>query len=147
MNLDPFEEKSTEELWDALKHSHLKTYVEGLPDKLEHECGEGGKNLSMGQRQLVCLARTLLRKSPVLVLDEATAGVDMETDDLIQNTIRSEFKDCTVLTIAHRLNTVLDYDRIMVLDKGQIREFDSPEKFLSDETSVFYGMAKDANLV
>merc|ERR1711874_335603 len=106
-----------------------------------------GKNLSMGQRQLVCLARTLLRQSPVLVLDEATSGVDMETDELIQNTIRSEFSTCTVLTIAHRLNTVIDYDRIMVLDQGRIKEFDSPQKLLADESSAFYSMAKDANLV
>ncbi|XP_035824262.1 multidrug resistance-associated protein 1-like [Aplysia californica] len=147
MNLDPFGEKTSEELWEALKHSHLKTFVEGLPDQLDHECGEGGKNLSMGQRQLVCLARTLLRQSPVLVLDEATAGVDMETDELIQNTIRSEFRSCTVLTIAHRLNTVMDYDRIMVLDQGKIKEFDAPQKLLADQTSAFYSMAKDANLV
>ncbi|XP_035824257.1 multidrug resistance-associated protein 1-like [Aplysia californica] len=147
MNLDPFGEKTSEELWEALKHSHLKTFVEGLPDQLDHECGEGGKNLSMGQRQLVCLARTLLRQSPVLVLDEATAGVDMETDELIQKTIRSEFRSCTVLTIAHRLNTVMDYDRIMVLDQGKIKEFDAPQKLLADQTSAFYSMAKDANLV
>jgi len=147
MNLDPFDEKTTEEIWEALTHAHLKSFVEELPLKLDKECGEGGKNLSMGQRQLVCLARTLLRKSPVLVLDEATAGVDMETDDLIQATIRSEFTECTVLTIAHRLNTIMDYDRIMVLDKGQIKEMDSPQTLLADTTSVFHGMARDAGLV
>ena len=147
MNLDPFEEKTDEQIWDALKHAHLKTYVESLPQKLDHDCGEGGKNLSIGQRQLVCLARALLRHSHVLVLDEATAGVDMETDDLIQNTIRNEFKDCTVLTIAHRLNTILDYDRIMVLDAGTVAEFDSPQALLKDSSSIFHGMAKDANLV
>ena len=83
----------------------------------------------------------------MLILDEATAAVDLETDDLIQATIRKEFADCTVLTIAHRLNTILDYDRIMVLDRGIIKEFDSPQALLADKSSIFHSMAKDANLV
>ena len=83
----------------------------------------------------------------VLILDEATAAVDLETDDLIQATIRKEFADCTVLTIAHRLNTILDYDRIMVLDRGLIKEFNSPQSLLADKDSIFYSMARDANLV
>lgn len=147
MNLDPFDKYSDSQIWDALEHAYLKTFVEGLPQGLAYECGEGGSNLSVGQRQLVCLARTLLRKTKILVLDEATAAVDFETDELIQKTIRSEFKDSTVLTIAHRLNTILDYDRVMVLDQGYIKEFSSPNILLSDKTSVFYGMAKDAGLV
>ncbi|KAI8785114.1 multidrug resistance-associated protein 1 [Biomphalaria glabrata] len=147
INLDPFEEKSENELWTALEHAHLKTYVESLPQRLEHEVGEGGENLSMGQRQLVCLARTLLRKTKILILDEATAAVDMETDELIQKTIRAEFSECTILTIAHRLNTVLDYDRIMVLDKGTVSEFDSPKSLLSKPDSMFYAMASQAGLV
>ncbi|CAG7728120.1 unnamed protein product [Allacma fusca] len=109
--------------------------------------GEGGENLSVGQRQLVCLARALLRKTKILILDEATAAVDLETDDLIQQTIRSEFDDCTVLTIAHRLNTIMDYNRVIVLDKGKIREYDSPYALMEDEGTIFYSMAKDAGLV
>ncbi|XP_052804271.1 multidrug resistance-associated protein 1-like isoform X1 [Mya arenaria] len=147
MNLDPFDQYTDNQVWVALEHSHLKAFVTGLPDGLEHECGEGGQNLSVGQRQLVCLARTLLRKTKVLILDEATAAVDMETDDLIQNTIREEFRGCTILTIAHRLNTIMDYDKILVLDQGLIKEFDSPENLLADTTTVFYGMARAANLV
>ncbi|XP_061183744.1 multidrug resistance-associated protein 1-like [Saccostrea echinata] len=147
MNLDPFESYTDDELWVALEHAHLKKYVESLDDGLQHECSEGGENLSVGQRQLVCLARALLRKTKVLVLDEATAAVDLDTDNLIQKTIRQEFSDCTILTIAHRLNTIMDYSKIMVLDKGQIKEFESPETLLKDEDSTFFKMAKDANLV
>ncbi|GIX88296.1 multidrug resistance-associated protein 1 [Caerostris darwini] len=147
MNLDPFDWYSDVQLWEALDHAHLKSFVSTLNDGLEHEVVEGGENLSVGQRQLVCLARALLRKTKILVLDEATAAVDLETDSLIQATIRKEFADSSVLTIAHRLNTVMDYDRVMVLDQGRVAEFDSPEVLLKDKGSIFYGMAKDANLV
>lgn len=146
-NLDPFEVHSDEELWRSLEHAHLKNFVKGLQAGLRHEISEGGENLSVGQRQLVCLARALLRKTPLLVLDEATAAVDLETDDLIQKTIRSEFASCTVLTIAHRLNTIMDSTRVMVLDRGQLVEYAPPDQLLQDKTSVFYGMAKDAGLV
>lgn len=101
----------------------------------------------MGQRQLVCLARALLRRSKILVLDEATAAVDITTDALIQETIRREFLNSTVLTIAHRLNTILDYNRIVVLEKGEVAEFDSPQILLANQTSMFYAMVKDAKLM
>ena len=96
---------------------------------------------------MICLARSLLRKSKFLVLDEATSAVDMATDELIQTTLKKEFKDCTVLTIAHRLNTIIDYDRILVLDRGMVKEFDTPETLLANHDGIFYGMAKDAGLV
>ncbi|XP_071131058.1 multidrug resistance-associated protein 1-like [Mytilus edulis] len=147
MNLDPFDIFSTENIWIALEHAHLKDFVQGLDDGLEHQCSEGGENLSVGQRQLVCLARALLRKTKILVLDEATASVDLKTDELIQNTIRTEFADCTVLTIAHRLNTIMDYTRVMVLETGRIKEFDTPATLLQNKDSVFYSMAKNAGLV
>uniref|UniRef100_A0A3Q2YT97 ATP binding cassette subfamily C member 3 n=1 Tax=Hippocampus comes TaxID=109280 RepID=A0A3Q2YT97_HIPCM len=144
-NLDPFEKYSDDEVWKALEHSHLHKFVSNQPAKLEMECTEGGENLSVGQRQLVCLARALLRKTRILILDEATAAVDLETDDLIQSTIRTQFEDCTVFTIAHRLNTIMDYTRVLVLDKGQIAEFDTPSNLIS-QRGIFYGMAKDAGL-
>ncbi|KAL5281122.1 ABCC2.2 family protein [Megaselia abdita] len=147
MNLDPFDSKTDDELWKALELAHLKTFVTSLTAGLNHEISEGGENLSVGQRQLVCLARALLRKTKVLILDEATAAVDLETDDLIQKTIRTEFKECTVLTIAHRLNTIMDSDRVIVLDKGEITEYASPSELLQNKSSAFYSMAKDANLV
>ncbi|XP_049764041.1 multidrug resistance-associated protein 1 isoform X1 [Schistocerca cancellata] len=146
LNLDPFKKHSDEEVWRALEQAHLKAFVKGCAAGLNHEVTEGGENLSVGQRQLVCLARALLRKTKVLILDEATAAVDLETDDLIQQTIRTEFEHCTVLTIAHRLNTIMDYNRIIVLDKGKVVEFDSPQSLLENRTSIFYSMAKDAGL-
>ncbi|XP_053473507.1 multidrug resistance-associated protein 1 isoform X2 [Ictalurus furcatus] len=146
MNLDPFDGYSDDEVWKALELAHLKTFVSGLQEKLNHECSEGGENLSLGQRQLVCLARALLRKTKILVLDEATAAVDVETDELIQSTIRTQFEECTVLTIAHRLNTIMDYTRVLVLDKGQMVEFDSPSSLIA-KRGIFYRMAKDSGLV
>ncbi|KAJ8247979.1 hypothetical protein GJAV_G00236800 [Gymnothorax javanicus] len=145
MNLDPFDTYGDEEVWRVLELSHLKSYVAGLKEGLNHEVTEGGANLSVGQRQLLCLARALLRKSRILILDEATAAVDLEMDNLIQTTIRQEFSHCTVLTIAHRIHTILDSSRVMVLDGGKIVEFDSP-KVLFERQGHFYGMAKDAGI-
>lgn len=147
INLDPFNVHSDEDIWKALEHAHLKAFVKGLTAGINHEVTEGGENLSVGQRQLICLARALLRKTKVLILDEATAAVDLETDDLIQTTIRTEFKECTVLTIAHRLNTIMDSDKVIVLDKGQIVEYAAPNELLQSKSSAFYSMAKDAGLV
>ncbi|KFU91467.1 Canalicular multispecific organic anion transporter 1, partial [Chaetura pelagica] len=145
MNLDPFDHYTDEEIWKALELAHLKTYVQALPEGLLHLVSEGGENLSVGQRQLVCLARALLRKAKILILDEATAAVDLETDHLIQTTIRSEFADCTVLTIAHRLHTIMDSNRVMVLQAGRIVEYDSPEELLKKQ-GIFSAMAKDAGI-
>lgn len=146
MNLDPFDQYSDEDVWTSLELAHLKSFVSTLPDKLNHECAEGGENLSVGQRQLVCLARALLRKSKILVLDEATAAVDLETDNLIQSTIRTQFEGCTVLTIAHRLNTIMDYTRVIVLDKGEIVECGAPATLIQKK-GIFYSMAKESGLV
>uniref|UniRef100_A0A669CM45 ABC-type glutathione-S-conjugate transporter n=1 Tax=Oreochromis niloticus TaxID=8128 RepID=A0A669CM45_ORENI len=146
MNLDPFDTYTDEEVWSSLELAHLKNFVSNLPDKLNHECTEGGENLSLGQRQLVCLARALLRKTKILVLDEATAAVDLETDTLIQSTIRTQFEDCTVLTIAHRLNTIMDYTRVIVMDRGHVSEMDSPANLIS-QRGQFYRMCREAGLV
>ncbi|CAG0894912.1 unnamed protein product [Darwinula stevensoni] len=146
MNLDPFEKHTDEEIWIALELSHLKAFVKDLPQGLQHPVAEGGQNLSAGQKQLICLARALLRKTRILVLDEATAAVDLETDELIQNAIRREFKSCTILTIAHRINTIMDYDRVLVLDEGEIKEFDSPMKLLENSKSIFTDLTRNAGL-
>nr|CAH7713752.1 unnamed protein product [Callosobruchus chinensis] len=147
VNLDPFQKHTDEELWDALENCHLKQFVQNQQAGLHFEVTEGGDNLSVGQRQLICLGRALLRRTKVLILDEATAAVDLETDDLIQRTIRIAFNNCTILTIAHRLNTIIDSDKILVLDKGCIAEYDTPQSLLQDQNTIFYGMCKDAGLV
>lgn len=116
----------------------MKKLVEELPGKLEASVSENGENFSVGQRQLLCIGRALVRKPKILVLDEATASIDIETDELIQKTIRQSFANCTVLTVAHRLYTIIDSDKIMVMDKGKLVEFDSPKNLLqSDQISLF----------
>ena len=147
MNLDPFNCYSDGEIWKVLSMANLDAFVLTLPKALQHVITEGGDNLSVGQRQLMCLARALLRKTKILVLDEATANVDLKTDELIQKTIRNEFKECTVLTIAHRLNTIMDYSKILVLDQGEVVEYDTPKNLMSDKTTIFHAMCVDARLI
>ncbi|KAJ9691138.1 hypothetical protein PVL29_013352 [Vitis rotundifolia] len=141
-NLDPFNEHNDADLWEALERAHLKDVIRRNSFGLDAEVAEGGENFSVGQRQLLSLARALLRRSKILVLDEATAAVDVRTDALIQKTIREEFKTCTMLVIAHRLNTIIDCDRILVLDAGQVEEYDTPEELLLDEGSSFSRMVQ-----
>uniref|UniRef100_A0A803QEB7 ABC-type xenobiotic transporter n=1 Tax=Cannabis sativa TaxID=3483 RepID=A0A803QEB7_CANSA len=141
-NLDPFCEHNDADLWEALEKAHLKDVIRRNPFGLDAEVLEGGENFSVGQRQLMSLARAVLRRSKILVLDEATSAVDVGTDALIQKTIREGFKSCTMLIIAHRLNTIIDSDRILVLDAGQVLEYDSPETLLSNKESAFSRMVQ-----
>ncbi|XP_053600748.1 uncharacterized protein LOC128669719 [Plodia interpunctella] len=138
-NLDPFNSYSDDEIWRALEQVELKDAVPAL----DYKVSEGGTNFSVGQRQLICLARAVLRSNKILVMDEATANVDPQTDALIQKTIRREFASCTVLTIAHRLNTIMDSDRVLVMDKGQAVEFDYPYRLLSNPDSIFSFMVRE----
>ncbi|KAG5384778.1 hypothetical protein IGI04_036248, partial [Brassica rapa subsp. trilocularis] len=139
-NIDPFDEHNDADLWEALQRAHMKDVIARNPLGLDTEVSEGGENFSVGQRQLLSLVRALLRRSKILVLDEATASVDVRTDTLIQMTIREEFKSCTMLVIAHRLNTIIDCDKILVLSSGQALEYDGPQELLSRDTSAFFGM-------
>uniref|UniRef100_A0A672S2S7 Multidrug resistance-associated protein 5-like n=1 Tax=Sinocyclocheilus grahami TaxID=75366 RepID=A0A672S2S7_SINGR len=139
-NLDPWDQYTDAQIWEALEKTHIKDMVIQLPNSLHSEVTDNGENFSVGERQLLCVTRALLRHSKILLLDEATAAIDTETDRLIQDTIRTSFSGCSTLVIAHRLNTVLNCDRIMVLDQGQILEFDTPSNLLADENSRFRAM-------
>ncbi|XP_022172980.1 multidrug resistance-associated protein 4-like [Myzus persicae] len=141
-NLDPFDEYPDHALWNALDEVELKDYIEDLPDGLNSKMSASGSNFSVGQRQLVCLARAIVQKNKILILDEATANVDPLTDNLIQNTIRNKFRFCTVLTIAHRLNTIMDSDKVLVMDFGKIIEFDHPYRLLKNINGFFYKMVE-----
>lgn len=137
-NLDPFDLYDDDGLWKAINEVELKSAISGL----DYMVTESGTNFSVGQRQLICLARAILRNNKVLVLDEATANVDPQTDALIQKTIREKFKQCTVLTVAHRLHTVMDSDRMLVMDAGEAREFDVPHILLQREGGILRDMVE-----
>ena len=144
-NLDPLEQYTDAEVWATLRMVHLDDVVAGMEGKLDAPVTEGGDNFSVGQRQLLCMARAVLKNSKILVMDEATASVDLTTDILIQQMVRTAFRDCTVLTIAHRLHTVMDSDRIMVLDAGRLAEFDKPLTLLADPKTIFSSLVNQAN--
>lgn len=164
-NLDPFKEHSDDKLWDALRRTGLiedskmklvKNQVKDLEDDanndnlykfhLDQTVDDEGTNFSLGERQLIAFARALVRDSKILILDEATSSVDYETDSKIQETIIREFSHCTILCIAHRLKTILTYDKILVLDKGEIREFDTPWNLFNSKNSIFQQMCERSNI-
>ncbi|XP_067134882.1 ATP-binding cassette sub-family C member 4-like isoform X1 [Centruroides vittatus] len=139
-NIDPFNEYSDETLWNVIEEVQLKELIRKLPGGLNTHLTEGGRNFSVGERQLICLARTILRQNKILVMDEATSNIDKRTDSCLQKIIRERFKSCTVLTIAHRLHTIIDSDRVLVLDVGKLREFDSPYALLKNVNGTFYNL-------
>lgn len=141
-NIDPFGTATESEILEVLEKVQLSDVINALPNGLDEQVAEGGENFSQGQRQLLCIARSLLRKPKILVMDEATASIDNATDAAIQLMIRENFKDATVLTIAHRLNTILDSDRILVLDDGRIVEFDTPDKLRKKPDGIFRSMVE-----
>eukprot|EP00249_Psilotum_nudum_P021910 c28295_g1_i1 orf=1-1281(+) len=136
-NLDPLGEHTDAEIWEALEKSELGPVMRAKDQKLDALVAENGENWSVGQRQLVCLGRALLKNTRILVLDEATASVDTATDGVVQGTIRSEFADCTVITIAHRIPTIIDSDQVLILSDGKIAEYDLPARLLRDWSSLF----------
>ena len=144
-NLDPFNEASDEDIWSVLEQVELKDAIQNLPRGLDDDVQEGGTNFSVGERQLICMARALLRHPKILIMDEATASLDNATDTFLQQMIRKQFSSCTSLTIAHRLNTIMDAHRVCVMDKGVVAEYDSPANLLHKENGIFRGMVLAAN--
>ena len=136
-NLDPFDQHPDHTLWTALEHAYLKDAIHALPDGLDTSTTVHGDILSVGQKQLLCLARALILQSKILVLDEATANVDHDTDRCIQSSIREHFSGCTILTIAHRINTIIDYDRVVVMEEGRVVECDTPDALIVTSDSLF----------
>jgi len=138
-NLDPFYKFSDEEVWKSLKRAHLTSKITSL----NFLVSENGSNLSVGERQLLCIARALLKKSRIILLDEATASIDIETDAIIQDSIKTEFADCTCLTIAHRINTVMDSDRVLVMENGSVAEFDTVDNLMKIPNGIFASLANE----
>ena len=130
-NLDIFDKFQDTELWQALEDVQLKDFVETLEAKLDHELLEHGANVSVGERQLICLARVLLQRSKIVVLDEPTAHVDPNTEQKIWNVVRNKLKESTVITIAHRLNTIKDCEKVLVLKDGKVKEFDKFDSIMN----------------
>ncbi|CAF1224081.1 unnamed protein product, partial [Didymodactylos carnosus] len=146
-NLDPFGSHTDTEIWKSLEEVQLKSLVDNyMTNGLDSHVSESGSNLSVGQKQLVCLARAILKKSKILVIDEATANVDHATDELIQSSIQEKFRDCTILIIAHRLRTVIDSDRIMVLNNGEVVEYDSPYNLLENPISYLSELVQQTGM-
>ncbi|KAJ3025895.1 UNVERIFIED_CONTAM: hypothetical protein HDU68_006516 [Siphonaria sp. JEL0065] len=142
-NIDPLNAHDDNAVWTVLEHASLKEYVSSLDDKLESAVQENGENLSVGQRQLLCLARAMLIKPKILLIDEATASVDIKTDAAIQKALRSSFASSTILCVAHRLLTIIDYDRVLVLKDGEASEFDHPDTLLQNPNSLFTDLVNE----
>lgn len=142
-NIDPFDEYSDFEIWEALEHSNLKNLVKESADGLSMKITDNGSNLSQGQRQLMCMARALLRKCTIVALDEATSSIDVDSDALIQRTLREQFSKATVLTIAHRINTIADSDFVLVMSDGKVAEFDKPSALLERDDSEYAQMVQE----
>lgn len=145
-NLDMLQEHTDEAIWKALETVQLRALVASLPGQLQYECADQGDDLSLGQKQLLCLARALLRKTQILILDEATAAVDPGTELQMQAALESWFAQCTVLLIAHRLRSVMDCARVLVMDKGQVAESGSPAQLLAQK-GLFYRLAQESGMV
>lgn len=141
--IDPFDEFTDAQIWESLAKVGMKDQVAALKHQLQFELSENGDNFSVGERQLLCMARALLTRSRIVVMDEATASIDHATEHKLQEMIAHDFEDATVLTIAHRLATVLKSDRVLVMNEGRAIEFDSPKKLAQDPSGVLYQLVKD----
>ncbi|KAF0703812.1 hypothetical protein As57867_007488, partial [Aphanomyces stellatus] len=143
--MDPFDEFTDEQLWRALKKINMMERIAASDDKLLQLVEENGENFSVGERQMLCMSRAMLQQAKIVIMDEATAAMDHDTDQLLQKVIRVEFATSTVMTIAHRLDTVLDYNRIMVYERGELAQCDTPEALIGQGRGIFFEMVTEGN--
>ncbi len=141
-NLDPFTKYTDDTIWDALEAVQMMDAIKVLPLQLGAAVAHEGSNFSVGQRQLICLARAVLLRSNIIILDEPSANVDSKTDQLLQKTLRERFSQATIISVAHRLDTIIDYDKVLVLGDGKMMEFGSPSDLLSKEDGHFLALVK-----
>ena len=144
-NIDPFNKHENEKIVEVLKYIGFE-YTEDDDKILDRHIEVNGNNLSIGERQLICIARAVLKKTKIIIMDEATANIDVKTEEKIQKLFNSTFNDCTVITIAHRIKTILNYDKILVLENGRILEFNSTKALLNNKESHFYKLYEKSSL-
>jgi ATP-binding cassette subfamily C (CFTR/MRP) protein 1 len=137
-NIDPLDRSTDDEIINVMKKIGFDYIIKRSGQGLNQEIAEGGSNLSVGEKQLICITRAILRKTKIIVMDEATSSIDYKTEEMIQKAINELLNNSTFITIAHRIKTIINYDRIMVLDNGQIVNFDVPQNLLNDKNSLFY---------
>lgn len=141
-NLDPESKFSDDYIMDLAKQASLEKLIKRDEKGLDQMIEEHGQNLSSGEKQLLCICRAILKQNKVVLMDEATANIDIKTEEIIQKLIQEQFKESTVITIAHRLNTIINSDKVLVLERGKVKEFDCPKRLLEDQNSVFYSYVK-----
>lgn len=144
-NLDPEGNATDDEISQLLLKAQLGSLLDNDPAGIEQKVDENGSNLSSGERQLICICRAILRKSKLVILDEATANIDIVTEQSIQRLISEEFRDATMLTIAHRLNTIMASDKILLMENGSLKEYDTPSNLRDDPTSEFSKLLNELN--
>ena len=145
-NIDPLEKNDDNEIIRVMQKIGFDYIIKRNKEGLNQEIAEGGSNLSVGEKQLICITRAILRKSKIIIMDEATASIDYKTEEIIQKAINELLNDSTFITIAHRIKTILGYDKILTLDNGKIVDFDTPKNLLNDKMSLFYELYSKSNL-
>ena len=145
-NIDPLEKSDDNEIIKVMEKIGFDYIIKRDKQGLNQEIAEGGSNLSVGEKQLICITRAILRKSKIIIMDEATASIDYKTEEIIQKAVSEILNDSTFITIAHRIKTILNYDRILTLDNGKIVDFDTPKNLLNDKNSLFYELYSKSNL-
>ena len=145
-NIDPLNKYNDSDIKEVMRMIGFDYILDKSPDGISQIVTEGGANLSVGEKQLICITRAILRKSKIIIMDEATASIDYQTEEIIQKAINQILNESTIITIAHRIKTIINYDRIMTLENGEIVNFDTPQNLLKDKNSLFYELYSKSTL-